>query len=351
MPAKTLTVASILTLTFCAATQATISLPTITPVPIPAGTLINQGGGATLDNFVSQDLIVHTTNDWTTAALVLNLTAGSIYQDAAGGASGPASPVIIGLAPSAEYDSYVTSPNSFAAVQGAAGDLGDLLFKPDETTGLSLSWDGGGNDMSNIGATNIGRFTLSDDAQGTWSLAVTEAHKPMARFEYGGIFDGQMRAGSRIGDLTFDGFVGIEDLNIILSNWNLTVPAGSLSDPTGDNFVGIEDLGVVLGNWNAGTPPPLTVPYLWPSGLTGDRDGDGFVGITDKVNPWWNMTLPPATGGDTSGDGFVGLDDQNLLLSNWNNGTPPALDNGVPEPTAFALLALGLPVLIRRRNG
>lgn len=57
------------------------------------------------------------------------------------------------------------------------------------------------------------------------------------------------------GDLNSDLFVGIEDLNLILRDWNKTVGPGHIADPTGDNFVGIEDLGVVLGNWNAGIPP------------------------------------------------------------------------------------------------
>ncbi len=58
------------------------------------------------------------------------------------------------------------------------------------------------------------------------------------------------------GDLDGDGFVGITDLNIVLSNWNMTVPPGDLGDPSGDGFIGIEDLNVVLGNWNGGFPPP-----------------------------------------------------------------------------------------------
>jgi len=59
------------------------------------------------------------------------------------------------------------------------------------------------------------------------------------------------------GDLNEDGFVGIDDLNIVLGNWNNTVTLGSLldGDPNGDGFVGIADLNIVLGNWNAGTPP------------------------------------------------------------------------------------------------
>ncbi len=60
------------------------------------------------------------------------------------------------------------------------------------------------------------------------------------------------------GDLNSDGFVGLEDLNLILGNWNQAVPAGNrlLGDPSGDGFVGLEDLNQVLGVWNVGTPPP-----------------------------------------------------------------------------------------------
>jgi alkaline phosphatase len=58
------------------------------------------------------------------------------------------------------------------------------------------------------------------------------------------------------GDLNGDGFVGISDLNLVLSNWNLNVPAADpLADPTGDGFVGITDLNQILGNWNSGSPP------------------------------------------------------------------------------------------------
>ena len=60
------------------------------------------------------------------------------------------------------------------------------------------------------------------------------------------------------GDLNGDGFVGVEDINLVLGNWNQNVTPADLSngDPTGDGFVGIEDLNMVLGNWNTGTPPP-----------------------------------------------------------------------------------------------
>ncbi len=58
------------------------------------------------------------------------------------------------------------------------------------------------------------------------------------------------------GDLNGDGFVGLDDLDIILGAWNQNVPpADEAADPSGDGFVGLDDLDIVLNNWNAGTPP------------------------------------------------------------------------------------------------
>ena len=67
------------------------------------------------------------------------------------------------------------------------------------------------------------------------------------------------------GDLNGDGFVGIDDLNLVLANWNLNVPpADPRADPSGDSFVGIDDLNAVLGNWNTGLPPVSTVSLPEP---------------------------------------------------------------------------------------
>jgi Matrixin/PEP-CTERM motif len=59
------------------------------------------------------------------------------------------------------------------------------------------------------------------------------------------------------GDLNSDGFVGVDDLNLVLIHWNLNVSPGDLllGDATGEGFVGVDDLNIVLVNWNNGTPP------------------------------------------------------------------------------------------------
>ncbi len=61
------------------------------------------------------------------------------------------------------------------------------------------------------------------------------------------------------GDINADGFVGIDDLSVILTNWNQNVGLANHAQGdiagNGDAFVGIDDLNIVLANWNTGVPP------------------------------------------------------------------------------------------------
>ncbi|MEZ6189877.1 MAG: PEP-CTERM sorting domain-containing protein [Phycisphaerales bacterium] len=60
----------------------------------------------------------------------------------------------------------------------------------------------------------------------------------------------------------------------------------------------------------------------------------------------------PAIPGDINGDGFVGIADLNIVLGNWNLGTPPATGTpSIPEPGSLMLLAAGaVGVAARRRK-
>jgi len=71
------------------------------------------------------------------------------------------------------------------------------------------------------------------------------------------------------GDLNGDGFVGVQDLDIVLGAWNQNVIPNSLlaGDPSGDGFVGINDLNTVLNNWNMGLPPTNTAAIPEPASL------------------------------------------------------------------------------------
>ncbi len=78
------------------------------------------------------------------------------------------------------------------------------------------------------------------------------------------------------GDLNFDGFVGLVDLDIILNHWNENAGIGNpqAGDLTGDGYVGLDDLDILLNNWNTGTAPstsnvpePISLTLLGLGGL------------------------------------------------------------------------------------
>ena len=57
------------------------------------------------------------------------------------------------------------------------------------------------------------------------------------------------------GDLNGDGFVGQDDLNIVLGDWGNMPPGDPRAETSGDGFVGQDDLHPVLADWGQGTPP------------------------------------------------------------------------------------------------
>lgn len=75
-----------------------------------------------------------------------------------------------------------------------------------------------------------------------------------------------------MGDVNRDGFVGIEDLNVVLGSFGDTVLPLMGPDADGDGFVGITDLNAVLSEWNTGNlvtspatiPEPITIGLILP---------------------------------------------------------------------------------------
>lgn len=320
---------------------------------------VDNSANPILDGFRTYDLFITTDTHWTTSAMYLDLQQGSVYQDPWGSErfSAPNQATLDLLEQNEipnglEFDTYIAPPD--VGQGNAATDVGGpWQTYPADTEGISWSWgtpqthfDWAG--LSSSGTQLAMRISLSDDAVGSWSFGATEVGTPQAKFLNNPINAGQMSYAPLQGDLTHDGFVGIEDLNNILSNWNMTADPGGEADPSGDGFVGIEDMNIVLGNWNAGTVrrPILITPATW-----GDLNGDGFVGIEDlKVpNSYWGLEVVPGTWGDASGDGFVGLDDLSIVEATWNFGAPPS--TAVPEPGAIGLLGLGLAALLNRSRG
>ncbi len=80
------------------------------------------------------------------------------------------------------------------------------------------------------------------------------------------------------GDLNDDGYVGLDDLDIVLISWNQSVPpADSRADANDDGYVGLDDLDIVLNNWNTGTPPSQVVPEPATTALIAMMLGAGLV--------------------------------------------------------------------------
>ena len=120
-----------------------------------------------------------------------------------------------------------------------------------------------------------------------------------------------------------------------------------LTYDSGANTVSLDVNGETLlsdaANLGA-SPPVITHVAFQPfrNTVEGNLD-DWLVTVTPAV---------PALDGDINGDGFVGIEDLNIVLGNWNAGTPPATGTPtIPEPGSLALVALSGLTLVGRRRG
>ena len=308
--------------------------------------------------YVVQDLMVNTTEDWGAAQMLLTITnpgnnpgdQDKIYQDDNGSDFKP-NELLFPNFPDLEFDTYMDGNGQQPGLIGFAADLGGDVQEFSKSH-IDITWYN--TTQTDIGSFDIGRFTLADDAIGTWSLVVTNIDGFQANYQgfiENGKFDLVNTGGEPIdGDLDDDGFVGINDLNLVLGDWNNTIFTGDpamVGDLNGDFFVGIDDLNAMLGNWNQNVFPG--------DASAGDINGDGFVGIDDLnvLLANWNYTIPTVdTRADPTLDGFIGIDDLNLVLGNWNVGTPPETpaSANVPEPGTVAVMVLGLTGAMKRKH-
>lgn len=137
--------------------------------------LIPVDNSAAMTGYMTYDLQVTTDADWTAAAMLLDLSVGSIYQEPegwphAGVTFGPPDPVWFPYFPTAEFDTYLVGDVLTTSIAGGAGDVGGDAYRFD-TQELDVSWY---NRLeTNIGTITIGRLTLTDDAQAQLGLLLT----------------------------------------------------------------------------------------------------------------------------------------------------------------------------------
>ncbi len=175
-----------------ASAQVTFAL---TAVTIPTGTNIVDGieypGGTpgavigNLDNYVCQDLTISTTDDWHAAAMLVELTNGSIYQETEGfvatangfkmyngQTSQQPSSSLFSMLPSSEYDTHIHANGHNASTAGAGGDAGGDTQQFDSSE-LDVSWFGPTDSTDDTGTVALGRFTFTNNATGIWRAVVT----------------------------------------------------------------------------------------------------------------------------------------------------------------------------------
>ena len=117
----------------------------------------------------------------------------------------------------------------------------------------------------------------------------------------------------------------------------------------GDDQTLVIDLDDYLQDNANGSVPGLdlsTIRTFHVQGTFGNGDPGQFMDLTFD-----NLSIG-AGGvsllGDVNGDGFVGIADLNIILGEWNQGTPPSVV--VPEPATMAVLSIGLAATLRRNN-
>ena len=89
---------------------------------------------------------------------------------------------------------------------------------------------------------------------------------------------------SSVGEL--NGFVGQNDLDIVLGAWGASPPSNPLADPDGSGFVGQDDFDTELGDWGQGTTAPPGVPEPATLSLV-------LMGVMALVRRWRHRTVTP----------------------------------------------------------
>jgi PEP-CTERM motif-containing protein len=137
-----------------------------------------------------------------------------------------------------------------AFINGAGHDFASNQFSGAGILGVNPGTDGAGNFVNPAPGVDVFGIDLS-----------TIAGDQFVTISQGG--------GLLLGDYNGDGFVGVDDLNLVLINWNTLVTPGNLAvgDGDGSGFIGVDDLNIVLINWNNGTPPASGAAIPEPASL------------------------------------------------------------------------------------
>ena len=234
----------------------------------PSMEVVRVDNTSVLSGYVTQDLVMDTTTDWLSAQLIVTLDepGGILHYPPDDASAQSPNPALFSVLPLLEYDTYVSNGVLGESVSTAgAVDLGGPPQAVFDENQISILWYT--TDTDDVGLLDLARVTLAGTARGTWEFVATAqpAGGPVVTAS-GPVARGALML-TLPGDLNDDGFVGQNDLDLVLSWWGQNVPAGDPPDPTGDGFVGQGDLDTVLDWWGFGTlpaavPEPTTLVLL-----------------------------------------------------------------------------------------
>lgn len=130
--------------------------------------------GEQIPGYVTWDVAISSTSDWTNGRLDLVLMSGTIYNDPWGSDVQP-NPALFAFVPTLEWDTFVTLPESFPNID-SVGNLPaiELSTKVFGDTQLYVIWF---DSMDNPPVDNkvVARLTVSRAAQGTLSGKMYDA--------------------------------------------------------------------------------------------------------------------------------------------------------------------------------
>jgi hypothetical protein len=122
------------------------------------------------------------------------LTAGSVYQDPLSASNyAPPNPAFFNIAPTLRWDTYANGAGGLGDIPSSAGgavDLGGSPIAQFDTAGIDLNWFT--TSANDVGIFKLGRFTLSTDAAGTFSLRLDSLDQSAPFLLSGVISQGQL---------------------------------------------------------------------------------------------------------------------------------------------------------------
>ena len=241
---------------------------------------------AALSGYKTWDVTLITDTEWLDTEMLIDLSAGSIYQNL-NGSNLPPDPAGFSGNSALKFDSFVTAGStdygSDPEIIGGAVDLGGGIPAVLDTAGMDITWCP--VSTGNVGELCIARITLSDSSAGTMYMRVANPTDGVRQFDTEittGVLVGPPLITEYVpGDANEDGKVNEADASIIAQNWLTSNASWQDGDFNFDHVVNEVDATMMAANWftagvGATVPEPAMIYYVFMLSL-------GLLGVYRKI--------------------------------------------------------------------